>query len=90
MHLAKQGGLVTSNTTTTSLAQYSNANSELSATAPSHAATSLVPALASAGPALSPETGDDVSCHAWQDKLGQFGVGSCIADWCAARMLDAF
>lgn len=74
MYLAKQGGLVTLSTNATSLAQYSNADGKLSATAQSQAAVSLVRALGLPGPALSPEAGDHVSCHAWQDKSRQFGV----------------
>ena len=57
MYLAKQGGLVTSSTDTSSLAQYSNANSGLSAAAPSHAAKWLAPAQGSSSQALSPEAG---------------------------------
>ena len=71
MYLAKQGGLVTASTNAASLAQYSNANGELSATAPSQAAASPVPALGSPDLALSPEAGGHVSCHAWQDQSCQ-------------------
>lgn len=78
MYLAKQSGLVTSSTNATSLTQYSSG--KLSATAPSQAAVSFVPGWGSPGQALSPEAGDHVSCHAWQDKLRLFGVSTWVAE----------
>ena len=86
MYLAKQGGLVTSSIKGTSMAQYSSVDGKLSATAPSHAAVLLVPALGSPGPALSPEAGGCVSRHAWQHKSRQFGVRTCLADCCVASL----
>ena len=64
MYLAKRGGgLVTSATSASSIAQYSHTAGELSAAAPSHAAW-LAPAVGSSGLALSLEPGTHIGCNA--------------------------